>query len=160
MADSRPQELMEKLHRGLVKSQEIFDSLSAEQWDRPVFEDIDSWSARELIAHFIFTEENLLSIAKDIISGGEGSPEGIDIDAFNADEMHRMQTFSADQLRKMLTEVRQATIAWLDEQDDQILDRMGRHPTLGITSVETVIFSIYAHQLLHMREVAPRLRKD
>lgn len=159
MTRDRTQELEKKLQRGLVKSQEIFESLSAEQWKHPIFEDSDSWRVKELMAHFVYSEENLLSIAEDIASGGEGSPEGIDIDAFNADEMKRMQTFSVGQLRKMLAEVRQATIAWLQKQDDAVLDRMGRHPTLGTTSVETVIFSIYAHQLLHMREVLPRLRK-
>ena len=159
MTRERAQELEKKLQRGLVKSQEIFASLSAEQWERPIFEDSKSWRAKELIAHFVYSEENLLSIAKDIVAGGKGSPEGIDIDTFNADEMKRMQLFSVGQLRKMLAEVRQRTIAWLDDQDDQILDQIGRHPTLGMTDVETVIFSIYAHQLLHMREILPRLRK-
>ena len=97
-------------------------------------------------------------IAKDIAVGGEGVSEDIDIDAFNEDQLARQPDRTPDELQALLGDVRETTIAWVTEQDDETLDRVGRHPTLGESSVETIIFSIYAHQLLHMRELAPKLK--
>jgi hypothetical protein len=97
-------------------------------------------------------------IVKDIASGGEGAPEGIDIDAFNEDQIGRQPDRTPDELQALLGDARETTIAWVAEQDDETLDRLGRHPTLGESSVETIIFSIYGHQLLHMRELTPKIK--
>jgi hypothetical protein len=153
MLSKRVEALVEKFSRGLVKSQSIFGSLSADEWDIPIWDEPDSWSMKDLIAHFIFSEEHLLAIAQDISAGGEGAPEGIEIDSFNETQMERMRSQSFDELLPSLDNVRASTVAWTQNLDDESLDRMGRHPTLGIVNVETVLFSIYAHQLLHMREV-------
>ena len=158
MASDRAVRLSQRLGRGLYKSQEIFNSLTPNQWVIPIFKEPDSWSARELVAHFIYSEESLLMIAKDITTGGEGSPEGMDIDAFNREEMKRMGDLDVNRLMASLTEARAATIEWVRGLDDRILDLEGRHPVLGIVNVETVIYSIYAHQLLHMREVRSSLK--
>jgi hypothetical protein len=97
-------------------------------------------------------------IAQDIASGGEGAPEDIDIDLFNKTEIERVRNQSIDELIPSLDDVRASVIAWIQELDDETLDRTGRHPVLGIVNVETVIYSIYAHQLLHMRDALPKIR--
>ncbi|MES0340645.1 MAG: DinB family protein, partial [Anaerolineales bacterium] len=92
-------------------------------------------------------------------TGGEGYPEDIDIDAFNEREMEKLQHRSVEELLADLKDGRTGLIEWVEELSELELDREGRHPVLGVANVETVIFSIYAHQLLHMREMAPKLRK-
>lgn len=158
MKDPRVEALVEKLTRGLAKSFEIFHSVGPDLWEQPIFDDPESWNLKDLIAHFIYSEEHLLRIAQDIASGGEGSPEGIDIDAFNEIEMKKLRHRSVDELLDNLKDVRKVLIDWVGELGEFELDRVGRHPVLGVSNVETLIFSIYAHQLLHMREIAPRLR--
>jgi len=159
MKNSRVETLVEKLTRGISKSLEVFRSVEPDQWEQPIFDDPESWNLKDLVAHFIYSEEHLLRIAQDIASGGEGSPEGIDIDAFNENEMEKIRHRSVDELLDILNDVRKALIDWVRELGELELDRVGRHPVLGASTVETVINSIYAHQLLHMRELAPRLRK-
>ncbi len=88
------------------------------------------------------------------------SPEGIDVDAFNENEMEKLRHRSVDELLDNLNNVRKTLIDWVGELGELELDRVGRHPVLGASTVETVIFSRYAHQLLHMREIAPTLRKS
>lgn len=158
MLSDRAEVLIRKLSRGLEKSQEIFRSLSPSQWDNPISNEPDAWNMKDLIAHFIFSEEHLMMVAQDIASGGEGAPEDIDIDLFNKTEMERMKNQSIDELIPSLDDVRASVIAWVQELDDETLDRTGRHPVLGIANVETVIHSIYAHQLLHMRDALPMIR--
>ncbi len=159
MKNPRVETLVEKLTRGISKSLEVFRSVELDLWEQPIFDDPESWNLKDLVAHFIYSEEHLLSIAQDIASGGEGSPEGIDIDAFNENEMEKLRHGSVDELLNNLNDVRKALIDWTGELGELELDRVGRHPVLGASTVETVIFSIYAHQLLHMREIAPTLRK-
>lgn len=158
MMNPRVEILVEKLTRGISKSLELFHSVEPGLWDQPIFDDPESWDLKDLVAHFIYSEEHILSIAQNIVSGGEGSPEDIDIDAFNENGIEKLRHRSVDELLDILTDVRKALIAWVRELDELELDRVGRHPVLGASKVETVIHSIYAHQLLHMREIAPRLR--
>jgi hypothetical protein len=159
MKNPRVEALVEKLTRGISKSLKVFRSVGPDLWEQPIFDDPESWNLKDIVAHFIYSEEHLLSIAQDIATGGEGSPEGIDIDAFNENEMEKLRHRSVDELLDILNDVRKALIDWVRELGELELDRVGRHPVLGASTVETVINSIYAHQLLHMREIAPSLRK-
>jgi hypothetical protein len=108
---------------------------------------------------FTFSEKSLFAIAQDIASGGKGFLLDIDIDEFNREGMVKYRPVSVDELLPMLSQVRKTTMDWVEGLDECDLDKVGNHPVLGECTVETVIFSIYAHQLLHMREVIPTLRK-
>ena len=157
MKSKRIEKMSARLERGLHKTNEILDSLEQDGWRGPIEGESDGWTVKDLVAHFIVSEEHLLMIAKDIAAGGEGAPEDIDIDAFNEDQIGRQPDRTPDELQALLGDARETTIAWVAEQDDETLDRLGRHPTLGDSSVETIIFSIYAHQLLHMRELTLKI---
>ena len=157
MKRKRIGKLIARLERGLNKSNEILDALDHVCWQEPVEGESDGWTVMDLVVHFIVSEEHLLMIAKDIAAGGEGAPEDIDIDAFNKDQIGRQPDRTPDELQVLLGDVREMTIAWVVVQDDETLDCVGRHPTLGDSSVETIIFSIYAHQLLHMRELTLKI---
>ena len=154
----RAEKMVEKLSRGLSKSLEIIRSVDPSMWEKSIFDDPTPWSLKDLIAHFIYSEENLLEIAQDIASGGEGFPQGIDIDEFNASELEKLRHHSVEELLVMLEEIRNTSLEWVNELEDSDLDQVGMHPVLGPSNVETVLHSIYAHQLLHMRELAPKLR--
>jgi hypothetical protein len=156
----RANDLIQKLERGLVKSKEFFNGLTHDQWNAPIFREPDSWRMRDLVAHFIATEEVLLEISKDIAAGGEGTPEGMELDTWNQEQIERMAEVDLPELLTRMDESRQTTIAWLEKQDDATLDLEGRHPTLGTSNVEIMIYSIYAHQLLHIKEIAPAFRSS
>jgi hypothetical protein len=155
----RAELLVEKLSRGLSKSLERFHGVEPSMWEDPIFDTPEPWKLKDLVAHFIYSEDHLLSIAKDIASGGEGFQEGVDIDAFNAKELEKFATYSVDELLDSLEAVRNGTIEWVRGLSEAELDRVGMHPVLGQSNVETVVHSIYAHQLLHMREIATKMNK-
>lgn len=154
----RAEALVEKLSRGISKSIETFEKIEPNQWQEPIFDDPESWNLKDLVAHFVYSEGYLFHIAQDIASGGPGFPEGIDIDEFNKEQTEKLSHLSIDKLLVMLKDARQETIDWVIKLDDSDLDKIGSHPVLGDSNVETVIYSIYAHQLMHMRETAPKLR--
>jgi hypothetical protein len=160
MASDHNADLIKKLERGLNKSSQFFESLEQNRWSERVSAGLEAWTVKQLVWHFIFSEQALLKIAQDISSGGPGVSEGYDIDAFNQEEMNEFPQLSIDQLMALLVDTRKTTLDWVHTLDESILEMTGGHPTMGHSNVETLIFSIYAHQLLHMREVVPYLKKD
>jgi hypothetical protein len=158
MSEKRVEALIKKLERGLSKSNQVFEALEAENWDGLVTSEPDTWTVKQLVWHFISAEGALFTIAKDIASGGPGATESYDIDRFNQEEMDRLPDLTPGNFIKLLGDTRKNTIEWLKALDSASLDNSGDHPVLGPTTVEGVIYSIYAHQLMHMREMIPQLK--
>lgn len=149
----RIDELVARLHKGILKSKEIFEKLEPAAWDLVVYEDPYPWTVRDLLAHFLSAEEGLLLLAQDIAADGEGAPQGFDYQAFNAGEQQRLASVPSAQLLIDLIAARRRTIAWVQGLEEAALDQVGRHPALGEISVETFINVIYGHQLMHVRDL-------
>lgn len=159
MTEQRLEEIIKKLERGLSKSLQALNSLEAKRWEEEVSPEPGAWTVKQLVWHFISAEAALFKIAQDISSGGPGAPGGYDIDRFNQEEMERLPDLTPGEFLELLTDTRKETIAWVRALDEPTLDQTGNHPVLGDSNVETVLFSIYAHQLIHMREVIPQLKQ-
>lgn len=158
MTNQRIENVIGKLERGISKSLQIFNSLPPEAWATPISDDPNAWSLRDLLAHFIYSEENMLLMAQDIASGGKGAPKDFNLDVFNEQQMRSMEIRDIPQLLSRLESVRATTLEWVRGLQESSLDLEGWHPVLGMTNLEGVLTAIYAHQLLHMREVLPRLK--
>jgi hypothetical protein len=141
------------LEKGRLKTFDIFEALTPGQWQQVLYND-PPWRVCQLLAHFVSSEEQLLALAKDVAAGGPGAPIDFDYDHFNAAEQSRLEGFAVRELQGMLDQARQRTIAWVRTLDAVRLERIGHHPVLGQVTVETLVLSIYGHQLLHMRELS------
>jgi hypothetical protein len=148
--------LLARWEKGRRKTSEVFRTLALEQWQQPIYPE-PAWSARNILAHYLSAEVQLLALAQNVTSGGTGAPEGFDINAFNAAEQDRLSGQSPQELLDALDRARQQTIAWVATLQESQLDNMGRHPALGQISVETMILAIYGHQLMHMRDLNQKL---
>jgi hypothetical protein len=150
-------EIIAKLDKGARKTNEILGALTPEQWQRVVYDEPTVWTVRDLLAHFVSAEASLLKLAQDIAAGGAGLPDDFDYDAFNAQEQARLRDQSPQELLRALNAARQETLNWARTLTDAQLDRVGMHPVLGEISLETMLVSIYGHQLFHMREAQAKL---
>jgi hypothetical protein len=153
MPGTRLEGLVARIQKGARKTQEFFGSLQPEEWTCLVYPGPQPWTVREVLAHFLSSEKELLRLVQDVAAGGPGAPEGFDFDAFNALERERLANQAPDRLLTDLAEARGATLAWLRALPEDCLDRVGRHPALGMVSVETMVTAIYGHQLLHVRDI-------
>lgn len=145
--------LKERLQKGLDKTLAIFGSIQPGQWEAVLYEQPYPWTVRDLLAHFVSSEEGLRQLAQDIAAGGPGAPEGFDYDAYNRAEQERLAGVPPEQLLADLKTARQRTLEWVATLTDEDLDRVGRHPALGEVNLETFINAIYGHQLMHMRDL-------
>ncbi len=152
MPGPRVSALIAKLEKGQIKTQEILSGLRDDQWARVVYPDPYAWTARDLLAHFLSSEVELLRLVRDVACGGPGAPEGYDYNGFNASEHRRLAAEAPAVLLAALAEARRKTIDWARSLRDDDLDRMGRHPALGEVPLEILVTAIYGHVLLHMRD--------
>jgi hypothetical protein len=157
MSETRLQGLIAKLERGQHKTSEAFRGLSSAQWERSLYDDPTTWTARNLLAHFLSSERVLLSLCQDVARGGPGAPDGFDFDAFNAQQQPLYKNVPTAELIEQLEAARTQTLEWLRTLEENQLDQTGRHPALGEVSLETMIIAIYGHQLIHMRDLQSKL---
>jgi hypothetical protein len=155
----RVEALLSRLEKGRLKAEALFAGLGPEQWSTVVYPEPIPWTVRDLLAHFVSAELALLRIARDIAAGGQGAPEGFDFDAYNAQERGQRAGVPPADLLRSLAEARRATLEWTAGLSDEALDRSGRHPALGEVSLETLLLSIYGHQLFHARDLQARLTR-
>lgn len=154
----RVEELVARLQKGARKTEEMLDGLTEEQRHLVLYPGPPTWTVRDMLAHLLSAEKRLLLLAQDIAGGGAGAPEGFDYDSFNAGEQVRLAGVSWEGLSVDLAAARQATIAWVQNLEDVSLDRVGRHPALGLITLADHINAIYGHQLTHMRDLQALLR--
>jgi hypothetical protein len=157
MADTRLQALLAKLERGQRKTLEGLGRLTPAQWEQAIYTEPAPWTPRNLAAHFLSAEVQLLRLCQDVADGGPGAPPGFDYDAYNAEEQVRYQALAPAELLSQLEAARRRTLAWARTLEESRLDIVGRHPALGEVNLEVMILAIYGHQLLHMRELQARL---
>jgi hypothetical protein len=150
----RLDEPIARLRKGGAKTAEILSTLADDQWKLVVYAEPYPWTVRDLLAHFYSAEVGLLRLMQDIAGGGPGAPEDFNYDEFNAAEHKRLAGIPPHQLLADLAAARESTITWVSGLTDADLDRTGRHPALGVVSLEIFITAIYAHQLMHMRDLA------
>jgi hypothetical protein len=142
-----------RLEKGRQKTFEIFNALKPAQWQQTLYTN-PNWQVRHLMAHFVSSEKQLLALAQDVAAGGPGAPPDFNYDLYNAAELSGLENLSVVELRDMLDQARQRTIAWVRTLNADQMNLVGHHPVLGQVNVETLVLSIYGHQLLHMRDLS------
>lgn len=155
--EPRAARLVEKLERGRQKTAEIFNTLKPEQWELILYPD-PPWQIRNLLAHFISSERQLLTLCRSIASGGPGLAPEFDIDRNNAHQQEQFVGIAPQVLLQWMEQARRETISWVGTLTTEQLDMVGRHPVLGDITLETMLESMYGHQLFHMRDLSRLLQ--
>jgi hypothetical protein len=151
MADT-PKRLAERLETEGAKSLAIFRTLRPEQWEMTVYTDGSAWTIRQLLAHFVTAEDGFLGLIDDIVAGGGGSPEGFDIDQYNETKVLEVGDELPERLISQYEQTRWATIEKVKKLEVEDLERVGRHPFLGLASLSDIIKLIYRHNQIHQRD--------
>jgi hypothetical protein len=158
--NDRVNSLVNRLRRGIDRTLGTLRGLSDDQWQTALYTEPSPWTVRDMVAHLLSSEEVLPRTAQDVAAGGPGAPQGFDYDAYNAEEQARLEGTPPEKLLGNLADARQATITWVSELDEAVLDRTGHHPALGKITLETLINVIHGHQLMHMRDLKALLRSS
>lgn len=148
-----PAFLAERLRAEGEKTLRFFQSLAPEQWETVVYTEGEPWTVRAVLAHFVTAEKGFLKLLPGIAAGGPGASEDFDIDRYNASQQEKSKHLTPPELLEQFREVRAAMVAWVDSLTSADLEKTGRHPFLGHTTLSEMIKMIYRHNQLHQRDL-------
>lgn len=148
-----PQSLSERLRIEGEKTVTIFAQLEPKDWEKAVYADGETWNIRQLLAHFVTAEAGIEDLIKNILEDGEGVSEDFDIDRYNSRQVSRHIDTHPVKLIEMFSEQRANTVELVKSLRAIDLQRVGRHPFLGMASLEDIIKLIYRHNQIHQRDM-------
>lgn len=148
-----PQSLCERLRVEGNKTLAIFRQLESKDWEKTLYADGETWNVRQLLAHFVTAEAGIEDLIKNILEGGEGVSQDFDIDRYNSRQVSRHFETQPEKLMMMFSEQRASTVELVGSLQAADLLRFGRHPFLGMASLEDIIKLIYRHNQIHQRDM-------
>ena len=151
-------ELADKLKSEGEKFYKLFADLTDEQWQTEVYTEDQTWTIRNVLAHFVTSERGLVRLFERIRAGGEGSPDDFSIDRYNARQQEKTQNLSPQELLEQYKAVRADSVAWTLSLEEADLELEGRHPFLEMTTLREMIKMLYLHNIIHYRDMKKALK--
>jgi len=151
-------ELADKLRTEGEKFFALFAGLTDEQWNLKVYTEGETWTIRSVLAHFVTSERGLVRLFERIRLTGEGASEDFSIDRYNASQQEKTKDLSPQELLEQYKAVRADSIAWNLSLEEADLDKQGRHPFLGMTTLREMIKMLYLHNQIHYRDMKKVLK--
>jgi len=152
MTETSPVWLAERLKKEGEKVVTYFSALTDEQWKTEVYTEGDTWTIRNVLAHFVTSERGLLMLFERICQGGPGSPDDFSIDLYNARQQEKTREMTPQELLKQFVGVRANAVEWVSGLSNDDLVKEGRHPFLGQVQLVEMIKMLYLHNQIHFRD--------
>jgi hypothetical protein len=145
--------LAERLRVEGQKTCDFFRQLSPDQLEQVVYSEGAGWTVYQVLVHVVGAEAAMYRLVQNILQGGAGVPEDFDLNRYNEHRVNEMAgTSCADLLEKYMQRRQQIADLVLSLGPDD-LAKTGRHPFLGIATVEKIIKLFYRHDQIHIREI-------
>lgn len=136
----------------------FFEALSPEDWERQVYTTGSGWRVGDILAHFISAEKAYQFYLQEVLKGGTGAPKSMDIDQFNEAEVATMNVLPAA-LLESFRQVRQETINFIVDLEDDDLSRIANHPWFDDREVGWYLKLIYRHNTMHRMDIRKSLKR-
>jgi hypothetical protein len=153
-----PAFLTERLKVEGEKAVAIFAALHPDQWNQVIYTEGAEWTVRNLLAHFVTAEKGFLKLFASIRAGGAGASEDFDIDRYNASQQAKTRDLAPRELLEQYQTTRAAMIALVASFTVADLEKQGRHPFLGLTTLAEMVKLVYRHNQLHFRDMHKLIR--
>jgi hypothetical protein len=152
--------IVRRLTEETASTLRFFEALDSNQWEYRIYSEGSQWTVRQILCHFVSAENGFLLLARDILKGGAGAPEDMDIDVFNETEVGAMAQRTPKDLLPEFQQLRAQTIELVSGMREEDFDLEGRHPFFGRSSLEKLLKLVYRHNMLHLRDVRRKLGLD
>ncbi len=151
-------ELADKLQSEGEKFFALFAGLTDDQWQKDVYTEGERWTIRNVLSHFVTSEHGLVKLFERIRATGEGSPDDFSIDRYNASQQEKTKDLSPQELLEQYKAIRADSVAWTLSLEESDLEKQGRHPFLGMTTLREMIKMLYLHNQIHYRDMKKVLK--
>ena len=150
---SEVNELAEKLVTEGQRMAAFFAELTDTQWEDEVYTEGETWTIRNVLAHYVTSERGLVKLFERIRTTGEGAADDFSIDHYNAAQQVKTKDLTPAELLEQYKQVRADSVKWVGGLKEEELEIKGRHPFLGETVIREMIKMLYLHNQLHYRDV-------
>lgn len=140
------------------KTVTFFEALSPEDWERQVYTTGSGWRVGDILAHFISAEKAYQYYLQDVLKGGAGAPDSLDIDKFNEVEVATMNE-PPDALLETYKQVRKDTLHLSIDLEDEDLTRVVNHPWFDDKAIGWYLKLIYRHNTMHRMDIRKAIRR-
>ncbi len=154
-----PERLSEKLLNEGERTLAFFRALDFDDMDVPIYSEGTHWAARQILAHLVAAEDSFRRLIDNILEGGPGAPEDFRIDEYNEKKVAGLRDVSVETLLNDFQSLRLQSANLVAGMQASDLEKIGRHPYLGVSPLEDIIKLIYRHNQIHMRDMRKELRK-
>ena len=131
-----------------------------DRWDTQIYSDGAGWTVRQLLIHLAITDQGQSNSVTAIAAGGNPVPEDFDLNRYNARSVEKRADTTPEQARQQFADSRAKFLEWLDQQDESILERSGRHGSLKIMTIAELLHTIAAHERQHAQDIAQVLHVE
>ncbi len=153
MREISPAELAEKLRAEGEATAQFFAAIPQDAWQDVLYADGEVWTVQQVLAHITQAEGSLLRLFQRIVAGGDGVVEGFDIDEANRLGLEKITGTGPAELLALFQARRGDTVGWVAKLARADLEKTGRHPFLGVTTVLEMLKLLYRHTQLHQRDI-------
>jgi uncharacterized damage-inducible protein DinB len=151
-------DLAQKLKSEAEKLVVFFSGLTDEQWKKEVYTEGSVWTIRNILSHLMTSERAFIKLFESIRQGGGGVAEDFVADRYNASQQEKTKELTPIELLDQYKVMRVRMIEWVSGISDSDLEKTGRHPALGITTLREMIKMVYIHNQTHYRDLIRVLR--
>lgn len=150
--------LAEKLREEGNKLTDFLSALGEHEWNAEVYTEGATWTVRSILAHLMTAEQSFLPLFERIRRGGPGVAEDFSIDRYNARQQEKTRDLDPQALLEAYRSTRGEMIALVQGFAADELEKRGRHPFLGVTTLREMVKLVYIHNQTHYRDVRRALK--
>lgn len=155
-----PENLAARLRTEGGKTAQFFRELPEEVRGECIYSDGEKWTVKQILAHLVSAEAGITELIRSIVAGGAGAPDDFDLNTYNERRVRKMDAETWDDLLIEFSRRRAESAGLVAGLLAADIGRTGRHPWLGMTTVEEIIKIIYWHNQIHQREIRKALAAE
>jgi uncharacterized damage-inducible protein DinB len=132
----------------------VLTHLANEDFHKHVYSTGDvEWSVRDVLAHMADAERGLLGQIRRLLVGEPTVPDDFDLNRWNRSAVRKRAGQSPQEILGDLEQAHQNILAALSQVDPALLDRVGRHPSGKLLTVDGYFRRIADHRREHTADI-------
>jgi uncharacterized damage-inducible protein DinB len=145
---------LESAHKQLLAT---LAKLSADDWSLEIQENDQRWTVKQVLLHLVDAQRGMTVQMRAFQAGKEVIPPDFDLNRWNKRNVEKNADKTSEELLTTLNAGHEDVIALVKTLTAEDLDKIGRHSSLAMLSIEQLGHLIASHEATHAEEIGLRL---
>jgi uncharacterized damage-inducible protein DinB len=160
MASARIEKLIDSLKQSRSQLNAALDRVPEGLWEQQIYDDGAKWTLRQLLIHLMVVDQGQANVIRGVAEGKNLIPEDYDINRYNSSSVGKRQAVTIEEARASLAQSHASLLEWLNQIDDSVLDKEGRHAILQTMTVERMLEVMAQHESGHTRDIEAMIAQN